>query len=298
MLEKGFAKWSSRAVFTGPALLIYIVIVIVPIVWSIYLSLFNWNGIATMPKVFSGTDNWLRMLQDDVLIKSLMNSLKLTFFAVVIQLPVGLFFALLLNSKIKFGRLFKTMYFFPVMMSSTVLGILWSQIYDPNIGLLNALLMKLGLEQWVHVWLGEAGYALGSIIAVVAWQFIGFYVVVYYSALQTIPDEILESAKIEGASETQIVFYIRIPLIWHVITFTILNCVINSLRYFDLIYIMTDGGPNGSSEVLSSYMYKQAFQFMDFGYGSAVSGFIFLFSMALAFVITRVLRRDTGTGAM
>ncbi|MBW5449413.1 ABC transporter permease subunit [Cohnella sp. CFH 77786] len=293
MLERGFAKWSSRFLFTMPAIVIYSVMVIVPIVYSMYLSFFTWNGIATQPKVFAGLDNWTRLLHDETMRQVMINTFKLTFFALMIQLPAGMLFALLLTSKVRFGRWFKTIYFFPVMMSSTVLGILWGQIYDPNIGLLNALLTKLGLDHLVHVWLGEAGYALGSIIAVVAWQFIGFYVVVYYAALQTIPDEIIESAKMEGATERLIVFRIRIPLIWHVITFTILNCVINSFRYFDLIYIMTEGGPNGSSEVMSSYMYKQAFQFLDFGYGSSIAGFMFIFSLIVAVIIIRLLRRES-----
>lgn len=292
MLENGMAKWTNRLIFTGPALLIYSLIVVIPIIWSFYLSFYQWNGIATQPKVFTALDNWSKLWSDPAFLQTLVNSFQLTFYALIIQLPVGLFFALILNLGIRGGNFFKTIYFFPVMMSSTVLGILWGQLYDPNFGLLNTLLSKLGLDNWIHVWLGEEGYALGSIIAVVAWQFIGFYIVVFYAALQTIPDDIIESAKIEGASESQIVFRIRIPLIWHVITFAILNCVINSLRYFDLIYVMTQGGPNGSSEVMASYMYKQAFSYLDFGYGSTISGFMFLLSLVLAILIIRLMSRN------
>lgn len=151
------------------------------------------------------------------------------------------------------------------------------------------LLKNLGLEQWTHVWLGDEKTALLSVIVVVAWQYIGYYVVIYFAALQTIPEEVLEAARVEGASELQILFKVRLPLIWPIITFTVLNCVINSLKYFDLIYIMTNGGPNHSSEVIASYMMKNTFTLMDFGYGSTISTFLLIFGLSLAFVINKSL---------
>lgn len=290
MLETGLSKWTSRIVFMSPAVLIYGVMVLIPIALSFYYSFFDWNGIS--PKVFSGLHNWIKLLSDEPVRLALIHSFKLTFWALVIQLPIGLLLALLLNTKIRGSNFFKTVYFFPVMMSSAVLGIMWSQIYDPNIGLINSFLTNVGLDSWIHVWLGEEKYALGAIIAVVAWQFIGFYVVIYFAALQSIPEDIVESATIEGASEWQLLVFIRLPLIWHVISFTILNCVINSLRYFDLIYIMTQGGPNNSSEVMASYIFKQAFQFLDYGYGSAISAFLFILSLLLAIVLGRLMSRE------
>jgi raffinose/stachyose/melibiose transport system permease protein len=290
MLETGSSKWTSRIVFMSPAVLIYGVMVLIPIALSLYYSFFDWNGIS--PKVFSGLHNWIKLLSDEPVRLALIHSFQLTFWALVIQLPIGLLLALLLSTKIRGSNFFKTVYFFPVMMSSAVLGIMWSQIYDPNIGLINSFLTKVGLDSWAHVWLGEEKYALGAIIAVVAWQFIGFYVVIYFAALQSIPDDIVESATIEGASEWKMLVYIRLPLIWHVIAFTILNCVINSLRYFDLIYIMTQGGPNNSSEVMASYIFKQAFQFLDYGYGSAISAFLFILSLLLAIVLGRLMSRE------
>jgi raffinose/stachyose/melibiose transport system permease protein len=290
MLETGLSKWTSRIVFMSPAVLIYGVMVLIPIALSFYYSFFDWNGIS--PKVFSGLHNWIKLLSDEPVRLALIHSFQLTFWALVIQLPIGLLLALLLNTKIRGSNFFKTVYFFPVMMSSAVLGIMWSQIYDPNIGLINSFLKNAGLDSWIHVWLGEEKYALGAIIAVVAWQFIGFYVVIYFAALQSIPEDIVESATIEGASEWQLLVFIRMPLIWHVISFTILNCVINSLRYFDLIYIMTQGGPNNSSEVMASYIFKQAFQFLDYGYGSALSAFLFILSLLLAIVLGRLMSRE------
>jgi len=287
MHEKGIKRLAGGMFFMGPALLIFIGIIIIPILMSMYYSLFQWDGISD--KLFTALDNYSRLLKDPVLWISLKNSVWLTLGALIIQLPVGLMFAIILGYKLKGSNFFKSIYFTPVMLSTAVLGILWGQIYDPNFGLLNDLLTSVGLQGWTRAWLGEESTALLSVIAVVAWQYIGFYIIVYVGALQGISDEVLEAARVEGASEWRIIFNIQIPLIWPTITFTVLNCVINSLKYFDLIYIMTGGGPNNSSEVIASYMMKNAFRLMDFGYGSTISTFLLLFGLALAFIISTVL---------
>ncbi len=289
MKETGVTRLGNRLFFMGPALLIFLAVIIVPIGMSIYYSFFEWNGVS--PRVFAGVDNFSRLLQDPVLWIALKNSVYLTLGALLIQLPVGLAIALILGYKLKGSNFMKTIYFTPVMLSTAVLGILWGQIYDPNFGLLNSLLTNIGLSDLTRAWLGEEATALGSVIAVVAWQFIGFYIIVYFGALQGISDEVLEAARVEGAGEWRIIFQIQIPLIWPTITFTVLNCVINSLKYFDLIYIMTGGGPNNSSEVLASYMMKNAFNLMDFGYGSTISTFLLVFGLSLALIIGKALGR-------
>ncbi|WNS41916.1 sugar ABC transporter permease [Paenibacillus sp. MMS20-IR301] len=289
MRETGVSRLTSRVFFMGPALAVFAGIILIPISMSVYYSFFQWDAISA--KIFIGLENYLRLLQDPVLWISLKNSLLLTLGALMIQLPAGLFLAIILSYKLKGSNFMKTIYFTPVMLSTAVLGILWGQIYDPNFGLLNSLLDNLGLGQLAHAWLGEQSTALGSVIAVVAWQFIGFYIVVFYAALQNISDEVLEAAKVEGASEWRIILRIQIPLIWPIITFTVLNCVINSLKYFDLIYIMTGGGPNNSSEVIASYMMKNAFKLMDYGYGSTISSFLMLFGLLLALIISKGLGR-------
>ncbi|MFD2672669.1 carbohydrate ABC transporter permease [Marinicrinis sediminis] len=293
MRERGLYRWSSMFVFMGPAIIIFSLFVVIPIIMSIFYSFFEWDAIS--PRIYTGLDNYVQLIQDPIVWKALKNSILLTVFALIIQLPVGLFLAVLLSYGLKGSNLFKTVYFIPVMLSTAVLGILWGQIYDPNFGLLNHFLMQIGLEKWTQVWLGDPNYALGSVITVVAWQYIGFYVVVYFSALQNVPDEVLESARIEGASEWKILLQIRIPLIWHVITFTVLNCVVNSLKYFDLIWIMTQGGPNNESEVIASYMMKNAFTLFDYGYGSTISTFLFVFGLTVALLLSRLLKREAIT---
>ncbi len=291
MREKGWKKAAGGVFFMGPALAIFIGIILIPIAMSIFYSLHQWDGIS--PKVFNGAGNYMHLLNDPIVWKALLNSLYLTLGALLIQLPVGLVIAVLLSIGLRGSNLLKTIYFTPVMLSTAVLGILWGQIYDPNFGLINSLLTNIGLGSWTQAWLGDESTALLSVIAVVAWQFIGFYVVVYFAALQNISDEVLEAARMEGASEWKIFYQVQIPLIWPTITFTVLNCVINSLKYFDLIYIMTNGGPNHSSEVLASYMMTNAFKLMDFGYGSTISTFLLLFGMVLALVIHKLLSKGT-----
>ncbi|MEK3885020.1 sugar ABC transporter permease [Paenibacillus sp. PL2-23] len=290
-MEKGVKGWINRIVFMSPAMLIYLIFMIIPIIYSFYYSIFQWDGVSD--KEFIGFDNYFNLTKDAVIYKTLMNSGLLTFWALVIQLPVGLLLAVLLSRQIKRGiRFFKTVFFLPVVLSTSVVGVLWGLIYDPNVGLLNQVLSAVGLDEWTRVWLGETESALNSIIAVVSWQYIGFYMVVYYAALQNVPDDVLEAAKIDGASEYRLLFQIKIPLIWHVINFTIIYCIVNSLKYFDLIYIMTNGGPNGSSEVIASYMFKQAFRFYDFGYASTISIFLFLLGVLLAIVLNKLFRRE------
>lgn len=289
MRETGVKRLTSGMFFMGPALAVFLGIIIIPISMSVYYSFFEWDAISA--KIFSGLENYLRLLNDPILWISLKNSLLLTLGALLIQLPAGFFLAIILTYKLRGSNFMKTIYFTPVMLSTAVLGILWGQIYDPNFGLLNNLLANVGLGHLAHAWLGEQATALGAVIAVVAWQFIGFYIIVYYAALQNISDEVLEAAKVEGASEWRIIFRIQIPLIWPIITFTVLNCVINSLKYFDLIYIMTGGGPNNSSEVIASYMMKNAFKLMDYGYGSTISTFLMVFGLLLALIIAKGLGR-------
>lgn len=291
MKETGLGSWTSRLFFMGPALIIFGLIILIPVAMSIYYSFFNWDAIGD--KIFIGIENYKRLLADKIVWISLKNSTLLTLGALLIQIPIGLLLAVLLSYKLKGSNFFKTIYFTPVMLSTAVLGILWGQIFDPNFGLLNSLLMKLGLDNWTHAWLGEKKYALLSVIAVVAWQYIGFYVIIFFAALQNVSDEVLESARIDGASEWQLLFKIRIPLIWPVITFAILNCVINSLKYFDLVYIMTGGGPNNSSEVLASYMMTNAFTLMDYGYGSTISTFLLVFGLTIALIFSKVLNQGS-----
>ncbi len=276
--------------FVGPGCFIFFIFMILPIFLSFQYSFYQWNGVSN--KAFAGVSHFKELLSDEILFTSIKNSFVLTFWAILIQVPLGMLLALALSSQIRFKRIFQTVFFLPVILSTAVLGILWGQIYDPNIGLLNQFLTLIGLEQYVQVWLGDPNLAFGAVIAVVGWQYIGFYMVIYYAALQNIPVELIEAATIDGANRWYVFSRIKLPLIWHVISFTMVYALVNSLKYFDLIYIMTDGGPNHSSEVMASYMMKQAFRFFDFGYASAIAVVLFVIGTTLAVLCNRIMKKD------
>lgn len=271
-----------RCIFIFPALLWFLAIVIYPLFNSIQLSFFEWNAISS--KSFVGIANYKEMLSDSIVITAVKNSLILTAAAVSFQLPIAMFFAVILSqSKLKGRNFFRTIYFFPVILSSALVGILWSQIYDPNFGLINGLLQFLGFSMANHAWLGSMDTAMGSVIVVVVWQFIGNYILIYYMSIQGISEDILEYASIDGAKNLTLFFKIQLPLIWPMVKITIILAIINSLKYFDLIYIMTSGGPSHSSEVLSTYIVNTAFNSMRFGYASTIS--VLLFGMGIFFLV-------------
>lgn len=289
-MKKSHVQKAYLVGFIGPALLIYSIFLLLPILQSVGYSFTDWNGIGKMN--FTGLQNYKDIFSDSDLHASIIHSFQLTFWALLIQLPLGIILALLLiNNKRKGTKLFKVVFFMPVVLSSAVLAVLWGLIYEPNIGLLNNLLKTLHLSDLTHVWLGETGTALPSIIAVVGWQFVGFYMIIYLGAFQNLSPQIIEAAEIDGASSFQQLILIRLPLIKHVISFTIMNCIVGSLKYFDLIYIMTGGGPGISTEVISSQMVKQAFVYGDFGYASTIS--VLLLVLGIIFAVMRTTLFNT-----
>ena len=200
-----------RCLFILPAVLWFFAAVIVPVLMAVYYSFFSWDGVTA--KVFIRFDNYRELFKDPVVWKSLTNSLKMAFWCVLLQLPIGMAFSVILfNRKLKGRGFFRTVYFLPVVLSSSMIGILWGQIYDPNFGLLNGLLEAVGLKQLQQIWLGDMKLALGCIIAVVVWQFIGNYILIYYTALHNISEDVLESARLDGANDFVILFKIILPL--------------------------------------------------------------------------------------
>lgn len=258
-----------RCLFVLPAVLWFCAAIIVPVGMAVKDSFYSWDGITA--KVFIGLDNYKELLHDEIVWKSLKHSLEMAFWCVLFQLPIGMFFAVILyNRKLKGRNFFRTAFFLPVILSSSLIGILWGQIFDPNFGLLNGILNFVGSSAQ-PLWLGDPKSSLGCVIAVVIWQFIGNYILIYYTALHNVSEDIMESAMLDGAKNFQLFTKIQLPLIWPVIRLTLILATVNSLKYFDLVYIMTGGGPNSSSEVLATYVLRTAFNSMRYGYGNAVA---------------------------
>ena len=280
-------KWFT--LFLLPALTLYLIFVLLPIVWASIYSLQDWDGIGAMN--FIGLQNYFELLTDDPIFwQSLANTLVLMGTSLVL-IPAGLIMAIWLNTKIMLKSFFKTVIFLPLVMPSVVLGILWAQIYNPISGLLNSALVAFGLPQLQRAWLGEPETALLAILVVVLWQSIGFYVIVYLAGLQNIPEEMIEAAKIDGATDRVITLQIIIPLLSNLIKFTLIFNIITSLKYFDLVFIMTRGQPDHASEVVATHMYNQAFDLYNYGYASAIAFTLFIACVFLSFVLNRVFRR-------
>ena len=281
----------SAFLFVLPALLIYCFYFVYPIPASAYYSLFRWNGISPQ-KLYLGFGNWLRLVQDELFWKSFANNLILVVASIVIQLPMALALGLLVSSQIRGARLFKLLYFIPMMLSAVAIGITWKFIYEPNYGLLNGALRLIGLDSLTRGWLGEPSLALAAVIATICWQFIPFYMVIFAAALAGIPQELIEAAYIDGASPSVSFFRITLPLLANTIRTAAILSLTGSLKYFGLIYVMTEGGPDHATELLATYMYKQAFTGFRMGYGSTVAVFMFLISFLLTVLVLRLGRRE------
>ena len=273
--------------YTFPALFLIAVLIVVPLILSGYFGLMDWDGIGAME--FIGLENYIAALQDMKFWNSAWHSFLLAIFS-ALSLLIYLAVALILASKIKGANLLRKVYLLPMLLSSVAIAQLWIKMYNPSNGMINSILTGLGVDN-PPAWLAEPSIVLYAIFIPIIWQYAGFYILIYYAALKNIPESLVEAAKVDGASPLQIAFKVKVPLIMNVFKVTIVLSIVGSLKYFDLIYVMTNGGPNGASEVMASYMYKLAFANNDFGYGSAI-GFSLLI---ITLIVTVIIRKLTET---
>lgn len=282
-MDKVMSNKGIIALYVLPALLVVLTIIYIPIALTAYYGLNKWNGIG-QPS-FIGLDNYTKLLGDAAFWGSAWHSLLLAVFS-TLSLLLYLAVAMVLASKIRGANPFRKIYLIPMLLSSIAIAQLWLRMYHPTNGIVNTLLETLGFSD-PPAWLSEPKLVLFALFVPILWQYAGFYILIYYAAIKNIPAQMEEAAKIDGASSLQIAWKIKLPLIMEVVKVTVVLAVVGSLKYFDLIYVMTDGGPFGSSEVMASYMYKIAFRTFDFGYGSAISFFLLIICLAATWVIRR-----------
>ncbi|WP_336775841.1 carbohydrate ABC transporter permease [Paenibacillus sp. MMO-58] len=286
-MDKVLSNKKVIALYVLPSLLLILAVVYIPIVLTGYYGLNEWNGIGAMKWV--GLDNYATLVKDHAFWSSAGHSLLLAVFS-MLSLIVYLVVAMVLAAKIKGANLFRKIYLIPMLLSSVAIAQLWLKIYHPTNGIMNSLLEFLGVAN-PPAWLAETDLVLFALFIPILWQYAGFYILIYYAALKNIPSSLEEAAKIDGANSFQIAWRIKFPLVMEVVKVTVVLAVVGSLKYFDLIYVMTDGGPNGSSEVMASYMYHKAFKAYDFGYGSAVGFFLLI----ICLVATWIIRKATAS---
>ncbi|WP_431803112.1 carbohydrate ABC transporter permease [Halobacillus andaensis] len=281
-------KWPIL-VGVAPALAIYILFAIVPIIISFYYSVMEWDGFTQMQ--FIGLANFQEALSDPIFWTALKNNLFVVAASVFGQIPIALVVALVLNRKLKGGKIFRTIGFMPVVISTVIISLVWGMMYNSRRGLFNQLLENVGLGELGQNWLGDPQWAMISVCITIIWQFVGLYLIIFLAALQNIPQDLYEAADIDGASGWKKTKHITIPMLRPTIIVAVILCISGSLRTFDLIYVMTAGGPGHATEVLAMYMFDQTFSSTRYGYGSALSLFIFFFSLLLVYLSTLILNK-------
>jgi raffinose/stachyose/melibiose transport system permease protein len=277
--------------FLTPAVLLYLGFVVVPMVMALFYSGFKWNGLEPLDN-FIGLDNYRRALSDPVFRGAIWHNLLFILLSLAIQLPIGLGLALLVKRKLRGRGLLRTILFAPYVLSEVVTAVSWQLILQPD-GPADVLLRNLGLGRYVQLWLADGNLVIYTLFVVITWKYIGFAIILFLAGLQGVPQELSEAAAIDGAGPWQITRHVTLPLLGPTIRIWIFLSIIGSLQLFDLIWIMTLGGPANASNTMVSYIIQRGFQRSQFGYGSAVAVILFVISFAFALMYQRyVLRRD------
>ena len=284
-------KWYI-IIFLLPALILFCGVLIAPIGASGYFSFFDWNGFTE--KTFIGFSNYKELFTSDSIgfMKALGNSLLLAVLSVFLQLPLALALALVLGKKIKGERAFLSVYFMPVLISTVVIGQLWLKIYNPDYGVLNVALRAVGLDNLTHIWLGEKATALGAVFVPILWQYVGYHMLLLYAGVKSVPPELREAAMLDGASDGQVNRYIVLPYIKPIIKISVIFAVTGSLKSFDLIYVLTNGGPLHATEVPSTLMISMLFIRNRYGMGSTIAVLLIILCFAFALLINLVFKEE------
>lgn len=273
--------------FLLPGLLFYILSVFYPIEESIRLSFMSWNGIGG--KTFVGLQNYITMFHDATFYKAFLNNLIYLVIVVTMQLGIGLVFAVLLNLMKKYVTFIKTIYYIPCIITTVAIAQLFRSMYATEpMGLINQFFQAIGMNGMVTSWLANARTALAAVSIPEGWRFTGMYMVIFFAALISLDPSVYEAAKVDGASEMQILFKIKLPLIKDVILLTLTMCLTGALRGFDIPFLLTSGGPGNASELLSTYMYKKAFSNNQYGYGSSLAVFIIIESVLVVGILQKI----------
>ena len=287
--RKGLGSSMSRRtlLFAVPALVFYVFVVVVPTTQGATLAFTNWDGLSPSFE-FVGLDNVIKVLSDPSSFKAVLNTITIAIAFTIIQNAIGLALALGVNSKIKSRNFIKVLLFTPAVMTPVVIGYLWQLMLAPN-GPVNEVLRAVGLGAFAQTWLGEPTWALVSIIVVLIWQFSGYSMVIFLAGLQGIPEEILEASAVDGAGPVRRFTSVIFPLLAPALTINIMLSMIGALKVFDQVWVLTGGGPGGSTHTLSTLMFREAFTFGDFGRSVAMGLVLLVLVAAISVVQYRAL---------
>lgn len=277
--------------FLLPSILLMTVFFMLPAIQTVHSSFLDWYGTFKTTN-FKGFDNYKNLFADKLFVQSIKTTFEYFFISLLLLFPSAVFLAVFLN-KIKKGRmLIQFLIFAPVVLSVVVASVMWKYIYDPNLGLINSAMKILGLGALAKTWLGDESTALIAVTIVTIWHGISTWIILIISGLDRIPPQLSEAARIEGANEFRIFFRITLPLLWEVLSTLIILWFIQAMQTFPFIYVMTQGGPYGTTEVMGTYMYKMAFEGRMFSYGSAMAVVMALIILVFSFFGNKLIKRE------
>ena len=266
--------------FLLPALSLFIFFELFSLIYNLYVGFHSWSGFGD--PTFVGFDNYISLSDDSMFWKAFWNNMIFMAVALFIMTPLSLFIAIILDSEIPGASFFRALLFLPVIIPTIVVGLVWTRIFSSQSGLLNQGLEAIGLESLQHDWLGDPNTALGAVLVVWVWRHLGYGVVMFSAALLSIPNDLKDAAVLDGATPSQKVMQVIVPLVRPVVLIVGIWFAILAFKVFALVYIMTDGGPFHATEVMNTYMYKRVFLFFEMGVGSAITNIVLLVLLGLA----------------
>lgn len=284
------SRWTPYLLI-GPAVVVFFLVVIVPMLGTIGLSFVQWSGTNKMR--FIGFDNFRRAFHDDIYISAYRNTIIYILATLVLEVAVGFVLAGLVSAKGKRTAFYRIAFFIPVMLPMVVIAVLWSFVYSADGGLLNGILGAVGLSNFQQVWLGNPSTALLAICVVSGWVYAGFYMAIFYAALRRVPASVLEAAALDGASEWTMFFKIKVPLVRGMTEVAALLCITGAFQSFDLFYVMTNGGPDHATEIVTTYLVAVVFRNHEIGYGAAMSVIMTVVVMSIGLAYAKLRRKES-----
>ncbi|MNO24435.1 sn-glycerol-3-phosphate transport system permease protein UgpA [compost metagenome] len=276
-----------------PAFVLFVLFMLIPTFNVFRMSVYKWSGFSA-EKQFVGFSNFKILLDDAVFVKSFQNTVLLLVIVTILTMSMALLFAAVMTREnVKGKDIYRVIFYIPNILSVVVIAAIFSAIYDAEQGLLNGLLGILRLDFLQRMWLGDQSIVIYSIAGAMIWQSVGYYMVMYMASMSSIPESFYEASALEGSGKVRQFFSITLPLIWQNLRNTLTFFIISSINLsFTLIKAMTNGGPDGATEVFLNYMYKQAYTNSSYGYGMAIGSVVFLFSFGLSLLVSRATKRE------
>ena len=276
---------------------LFFIFVLIPIIQVTYTSLYEWSGLGPLQD-FIGLKNYLVLFRDSVFLNAIKDNLIIAILSLGLQIPASLGLALLVRRRMFGVTFFRTVFFLPYVLSDVVAGLLWYFIYDPSAGLISGIVKIFNPTATPPAYLADPHTVLLAIFVAITWKYFGFHLMLYVAGLQNIPEELSEAARIDGASRWQVTRYVLIPLLSSTIRLSVLFSIIGSLQIFDLIYVISNGGPVFGSETMVLYEIHRGPQNFEFGYGSAVGVVVFVICLIFALFYQRTAMRQDLAGAV